>query len=39
MLAFSAGVIPENRPAGLTELTRVFDWENVKREDIRLAYP
>lgn len=39
MLAFSAGVILENRPAGLEELTRVFDWENVKREDIRLAGP
>ena len=39
MLAFSAGVIPENRPAGLEELTRVFDWRNVKREDIWLAYP
>ena len=39
MLAFSAGVIPENRPAGLAELTRVFDWRNVKREDIWLAYP
>ena len=39
MLAFSAGVIPENRPAGLAELTRVFDWKNVKKDDIRLAYP
>ena len=39
MLAFSAGVIPENRPAGLAELTKVFDWKNVKREDIWLAYP
>lgn len=39
MLAFSAGVIPENRPAGLTELTKAFDWKNVKRNDIWLAYP
>lgn len=38
MLAYSAGIIPENRPAGLEELTRLFDWKNVKREDIRLAY-
>lgn len=39
MLAFSAGVIPENRPAGLAELTKAFDWKNVKKDDIRLAYP
>ena len=39
MLAFSAGVIPENRPAGLTELTKAFDWKNVKKDDIWLAYP
>ena len=38
MLAFSAGVIPENRAASLAELTRVFDWKNVKKDDIRLAY-
>ena len=38
MLAYSAGVIPENRPASLDELTKSFDWKNVKREDIRLAY-
>ena len=38
MLAFSAGVIPENRPASLDELVRVFDWKNVRQEDIRLAY-
>ena len=36
MLAFSAGVIPENRPAALPELVRVFDWRNVKTGDIRL---
>ena len=38
MLAFSCGVLDENRPAGLDELTKVFDWKNVKRDDIRLAY-
>ena len=38
MLAFSAGVIPENRPASLDELVKVFDWKNVRQEDIRLAY-
>ena len=39
MLAFAAGIIPEKRPAGLAELTKVFDWKDVKKEDIRLAYP
>ena len=38
MLAYSAGVIPENRPAALAELVRTFDWKNVKKDDIRLAY-
>jgi len=38
MLAHSAGIIPENRPAGLAELTKVFDWKDVSREDIRLCY-
>lgn len=36
MLAFSAGLIPENRPVTMDELIRVFDWKNVKTEDIRL---
>ncbi|MGN0997147.1 MAG: tRNA glutamyl-Q(34) synthetase GluQRS [Candidatus Ventricola sp.] len=36
MLAFSAGVIGENRPAALAELVRAFDWKNVKTEDICL---
>ena len=36
MLAYSAGIIPENRPASLEELVRLFDWRNVKIEDIRL---
>ena len=38
MLAYSAGVIPENRSATLHELVKAFDWKNVKREDIHLAY-
>ena len=38
MLAFSAGIIPENRAASLAELIRIFDWKNVKKDDIRLAY-
>lgn len=38
MLAYSAGVIPENRPAGLDALVKAFDWKNVKQDDIRLAY-
>lgn len=39
MLAYSAGILPEKRPAGLAELTKVFDWRNVKKDDIWLAYP
>ena len=35
-LAFSAGILPEERPASLAELTRLFDWQKVKREDMRL---
>jgi len=38
MLAASAGIIPENRPMSLEELVKVFDWANVKREDLRLLY-
>ncbi|MBE5799672.1 MAG: tRNA glutamyl-Q(34) synthetase GluQRS [Clostridiales bacterium] len=38
MLACSAGVIEENRPASLDELVKAFNWQNVKTEDIRLAY-
>lgn len=38
MLAYSAGIIPENKPESLAELVKAFDWKNVKREDIRLAY-
>ena len=38
MLAYSAGIIPENRPASLDELTKAFNWNNVRGDDIRLAY-
>ena len=38
MLACSAGVIPENRAASLSELIKAFDWKNVKKDDIRLVY-
>ena len=36
MLAHSAGILPENRPATLEELIPLFDWGRVKREDLRL---
>lgn len=36
MLAFSAGILPENRPASLEELLPLFDWGKVGREDMRL---
>ena len=36
MLAFAYGVLPEWRRATLDELVRIFDWKNVKREDMRL---
>ena len=38
MLAFSCGVLEENRPASLSELVRLFDWKNVRTQDLRLAY-
>ena len=38
MLAYSCGVIDENRPSSLPELTKAFDWKNVRKDDIRLAY-
>ena len=37
MLAASAGVLPESRPMSLDELVNVFDWANVKTEDMRLV--
>ncbi len=36
MLAFSAGIIPENRPMTLEQLIPHFSWEKVRRGDIRL---
>ena len=35
-LAFSAGILPEERPASMDELIRLFDWQNVRREDMLL---
>ena len=36
-LACSAGLLPEVRPATLESLIAVFDWEKVKRDDLRLS--
>lgn len=36
MLAFSAGLLPENRPATMQELIDLFDWQLVRRDDLRL---
>ena len=38
MLAASAGIISESRPMGLEALVKVFDWENVKKTDLKLLY-
>lgn len=35
-LAYSAGLIETCRPATLSELTAVFSWDKVRREDLRL---
>ena len=35
-LAFSAGILEEERPAALEELITLFDWGRVKHEDMRL---
>ena len=35
-LAFSAGLLEEERPAALEKLIPLFDWQKVKREDMRL---
>ena len=35
-LAFSAGILEEERPASMDELIRLFDWQKVRREDMRL---
>jgi glutamyl-tRNA synthetase len=36
MLAFSAGLIDEVRPSSLEALLPLFDWQKVKRDDLRL---
>ncbi len=36
MLAFSAGLLDENRPMTLDALIPLFDWGKVKRDDLRL---
>ena len=36
MLAYSSGIIEENRPMTLEQLIPLFSWEKVKRSDIRL---
>jgi len=36
MLAFSAGLIEEVRPVTLEQLIPLFDWQKVKRDDLRL---
>ena len=35
-LAFSCGILPENRPTSLDELVKLFDWKHVRRDDLRL---
>lgn len=35
MLAFSAGILEENRPSTLTELLKAFDWRKVSTQDMR----
>ncbi len=37
MLACSAGILEEARPMTLETLIPLFSWQNVKREDMRLA--
>ncbi len=37
LLAYSAGLQDEPRPAALAELLPLFDWGKVKREDMHLA--
>ena len=37
-LAFAAGLITQNEPISAKELAMVFDWKNVKKEDICLQF-
>ncbi len=36
MLAYNVGLLPQYRPISVDELIPVFDWNLIKREDIRL---
>lgn len=36
MLSYAAGLLEEDRPADLEELTALFDWSKVRRDDLRL---
>lgn len=36
LLAFSVGILPENRPAELSELVKSFDWKQIGTQDLRL---
>ena len=38
MLSYAAGLLKEDRPADLEELTALFDWSKVRRDDLRLPY-
>ena len=37
LLAYSAGILEENRPVTLRQLIPLFSWDKVCREDMRLA--
>lgn len=37
ILACSCGLQDENRPATLAELTKLFSWDKVRRDDLRLT--
>ena len=36
VLAYSAGLIPQNAPISAKELATVFDWKNLQKEAIYL---
>lgn len=36
LLAYSAGILPENQPAEMEALIRLFDWKHVRMQDARL---
>ena len=37
-LGFAAGILEENRPSTLAELTELFDWRKIKRDKIYLPH-